>query len=106
MKSILEETFALHCKANKLNVVREHKFHPTRRWKFDFAFPDAMLAIEAEGGIWSNGRHTRGSGYVADLEKYNQAVLLGWRVLRFDSKSIKTGEAIKLTLQALQTKAS
>ena len=41
--------------------VAQHKFHPVRRWRFDLAWPANMLAIEVDGGIWSNGRHTRGS---------------------------------------------
>lgn len=39
------------------------------------------------------GRHTRGSGFVKDMEKYNAAGLLGWRVFRFTPKQLKTGEA-------------
>lgn len=104
MKSALEETFALHCKAHKIEVVRELKFHPTRRWKFDFAMPERMLAIECEGGAWSNGRHTRGSGFVADMEKYNEAALLGWSVLRFDSKAIQSGQAIQFVMKVLEAK--
>jgi len=41
------------------------------------------IAIEAEGGVWTGGRHTRGGGYTKDAEKYNAAVVLGWRVLRY-----------------------
>jgi len=61
----------------------EYRFHPTRRWRFDYAYPDAKVAVELEGGTWVNGRHTRGGGFEKDAEKYNAAVLLGWRVLRF-----------------------
>lgn len=53
MKSAIEEAFALHCKANKLNPVREYKFHPSRRWKFDFCWPDRMIAVETEGKCYS-----------------------------------------------------
>lgn len=61
---------------------QEYKFHPKRKWRFDSAWPEKMIAVEFEGGIWTNGRHTRGKGYENDCEKYNNALLLGWRVFR------------------------
>lgn len=94
-KSIIEEMFSSHCKALGLRPEREFEFHPTRRWRFDFAFPDRMCAVECEGAVWTNGRHTRGSGFVADCEKYNEAARLGWFVFRFDGGAVKSGEAIK-----------
>lgn len=74
--------------------MRELRFHDTRRWRFDFAWPDAMLAVEVEGGVWIRGRHNRGRGFVGDCEKYNAATLLGWRVLRYTSSAIEDGTAI------------
>jgi very-short-patch-repair endonuclease len=62
---------------------REHRFDPERRWRFDFAWPSLKIAIEVEGGVWVRGRHVRPAGYLADLEKYNRAVVMGWRVLRY-----------------------
>lgn len=62
--------------------VEEYRFHPERKWRFDFAWPLHKVALEIEGGIWSGGRHTRGAGYAADCEKYNEAALAGWLVLR------------------------
>jgi very-short-patch-repair endonuclease len=64
-------------------VVTEHRFHPVRRWRFDIAIPELKIAIEIEGGAWVNGRHTRASGFIKDMEKYNSAVLLGWRLFRY-----------------------
>jgi very-short-patch-repair endonuclease len=61
----------------------EYRFHPVRKWRFDYCFLEKKLAIEIEGGIFTQGRHTRGYGYSADLEKYNAACLLGYRVLRY-----------------------
>ena len=63
--------------------VKEFKFHPKRRWRFDLAWPELKLAIEIEGGVWIRGRHVRGRGFKEDCEKYNAAVLLGWKVLRY-----------------------
>ena len=62
--------------------VREHRFHPVRRWRFDYAWPEQRVALEVEGGVRTGGRHTRGAGFVADIEKYNAAVVAGWRVVR------------------------
>lgn len=63
-------------------LARELRFHPKRRWRFDFAFENANVAIEVDGGAYSQGRHTRGAGYEADCEKLNTAALHGWTVFR------------------------
>jgi hypothetical protein len=60
-----------------------------------------MVAMECEGAVWTGGRHTRGSGFVADCEKYNEAARLGWFVFRFDGDYIKRGLAIKFMLKVL-----
>jgi very-short-patch-repair endonuclease len=93
--SHIEETFALHCRVNKLTPIREHRFHPERGWKFDFCWPEKKVAVECEGGIWTNGRHTRGAGAREDMDKYNSATALGWHVFRFDAEAVKSGHAIK-----------
>jgi very-short-patch-repair endonuclease len=75
-----EETLALQIRALRLPVPsREFRFDDTRRWRFDFAYPEIKLAIEVDGGTWTQGRHTRGQGYENDAEKCNQAVLQGGR---------------------------
>ncbi len=76
--------------------VAEYKFHPKRRWRFDWAWPSSKIAVEIEGGIWISGRHSRGIGYSKDMEKYNQATLLGWKVFRFTPQQFKNGEAAEL----------
>ena len=70
------------------DVVAEHKFHPVRRWRFDWALPDQMIAFEFDGGVWTGGRHTRGEGFSLDCEKLNTAQLMGWRVFRFTAAHV------------------
>jgi very-short-patch-repair endonuclease len=60
----------------------EYRFDSTRRWRFDLAWPEHRVALEIEGGVWTRGRHTRPTGYIGDLRKYNAATARGWRVLR------------------------
>lgn len=80
---------------------REYRFHTERRWRFDFAWPLVLLAVEVEGGSWVNGAHTRGKHFEADCEKYNEALCLGWRVLRVTPAQITSGEAIRWIEQCL-----
>jgi len=61
--------------------VFEHRFHPTRKWRFDLAWPDRMVALEVQGGMLQRGRHTRGMALLKEYEKLNAACVLGWRVL-------------------------
>ena len=105
IKSIsnLEQSLLWHIQAFRLpDPILEHAFHPKRRWRFDFAWPERKVAVEVEGGTWSDGRHTTGSGFEKDCEKYNQATLLGWKVFRFTSGMIESGEAIKLIQEILE----
>lgn len=84
----------------------EVKVVPDRRWRFDFAHPGTRIAIEIEGGTWTGGRHTRGSGYAKDCEKYNEAQLAGWTVFRLTGEMITTPNVERLVahvrLRALQ----
>lgn len=101
--SELEETLAMHMRAVGIpEPVREYKFDPKRRWRADFAWPELMLLVEVEGGHWQNGRHTRGSGFDADCEKYAEAVLAGWRVIRVTSTHVNSGEALEWIRRALK----
>ena len=71
--------------------IEEFKFHPTRKWRADYAWPKEKIIVEIEGGIWTKGRHTRGSGFIGDMEKYNAAGRLGYRVFRFTPSELKKG---------------
>lgn len=66
-------------------------FDATRRWRFDWCWPDRKIALEIEGGVWTKGRHTRGAGFLGDLEKYNAAALKGYRVFRCTPNQIHLG---------------
>jgi very-short-patch-repair endonuclease len=81
--------------------VTEHRFSPPRRWRFDYSWIEAKVALESDGGIWSRGRHTRPAGYLADLLKLNTAAALGWRVLRVDRRQLLTDDTIALVRAAL-----
>jgi hypothetical protein len=86
-------------------------FHPTRKWRIDVAVPSLefnlqgetirLLAIEINGGAWSRGRHTRGSGYVKDMEKLNMLTELGWRVLQFTPQQVRDGSALEQIVRCL-----
>jgi len=93
---------------------QEYRFHSDRAWRFDFAIPEMKIAIEVEGGTYGapvvcnncgmkvsrltkaglryyvreGGRHNRGKGFAGDREKYNSAVILGWKVLSFTTEQI------------------
>lgn len=69
---------------------REYKFHPDRKWRFDFAWPLQKVAVEIQGGSFISGKHSRGTQQHKDYEKYNNAALLGWRILYFDTQMIGT----------------
>ena len=77
----------------------EYRFHPVRRWQFDFAWPDLMVAAEVEGGVFVGGRHTRGIGFVKDCEKYNTATELGWSVFRLPPRAGWIDDAVSLIVR-------
>ncbi|OQC57677.1 MAG: hypothetical protein BWX54_01130 [Verrucomicrobia bacterium ADurb.Bin018] len=81
--------------------VREYVFANPRRWRFDLAWPERKIAVEIEGGVWILGRHQRPDGFRRDIDKYNRATLLGWRVLRVTPDMIVSGEALDLVREAL-----
>lgn len=95
-------------------AIAEFRFHKKRRWRFDWAWPSARVALEIEGGLFGRGKkcpvcgrrkvagHSSIERTKTDLEKYNQAVLLGWRVLRVTPQQFKTGEAGRLVRLAIE----
>lgn len=82
--------------------VEEYRFHPVRRWRFDFAWPEYGVAVEVEGGTWVRGAHTRGKHFESDCEKYNEAARMKWRVFRFTTDMIKDGRAFNFLAMVLR----
>jgi hypothetical protein len=108
---------------DKYTIEREYIFHPTRKWRFDWAItsssvvripgfpwptyngePDFNIAIEYEGGVFTGGGHTRGVIYSGNAEKYNEAALMGWTVLRFTAPMVRAGLHEEQINRALGTK--
>ena len=96
-----EAILSQHLRTLKIEFEQEFKFHPTRKWRADFHLKDKKILVEVEGGIWSNGRHTRGKGYLGDLEKYNAATMMGYQVIRFSTEQVKSGKAIEQILKLI-----
>lgn len=82
----------------------EFRFHRTRRWRFDYCWPDRKIAFEREGATWSRGRHTSGSGYSKDAEKYNEAALMGYLVIRGTTDMIRSGLAFEQLKRAYESR--
>ena len=90
--SALESRFLLLWRvAQGPPLEREYRFHPTRKWRADFSHPESRILIEIEGGIFmrKGGRHNRGIGYAKDAEKYLEAAMEGWTVLRLTEKQLE-----------------
>lgn len=92
----------------------EFKFHPERKWRFDFAWPDwgmsnglktdicsGSVALEVDGGIWIKGGHNRGAQMLKTWEKENEAVARGWRIIRCEPKSLCTQATVDLIKRCL-----
>ncbi len=90
-----EAKLARELKTLKIKFEQEFYFHPDRKWRADFHLIDKKILVEIEGGIWSGGRHTRGKGYIGDMEKYNAATMMGFQVIRFSTDQVKSGHAIQ-----------
>lgn len=84
-KSTLAGYFGILLRAHNIHLhfVREHKFHPKRQWRFDYADVQNKIAVEIDGGAFTQGRHGQGMGMVADREKCNAAIMLGWWVFHY-----------------------
>ena len=89
-----------------LNVTpeREYIYHPIRKWRIDYYFPEQMIAIEYEGMAYTGGksRHTTISGFTKDCDKYNEMALMGITLLRFNAEMINKGKALQQIKRAFK----
>jgi very-short-patch-repair endonuclease len=81
----LDQAITKRCPAALADSAFEYKFHPTRKWRVDLAYPQVRVGIEIHGSVWQQGRHTRGKGFINDRAKMNAAQKLGWVVLEFSA---------------------
>lgn len=82
----------------------QYRFVPGRQYRFDRAWPEQMVAVEVQGGIWTNGAHARGSGIERDAVKLSVGAATGWRVIVATRLMIESGIAVRLIAQALGVK--
>jgi hypothetical protein len=102
-KSQLEDTLAFQMKAARLPTpIRQFFAIPGRKLAFDFGFPDWRLLVEVQGGVWTKGKHGRGSGIIGDQNKLNLAVLNGYFTLQFSVNHIDDGSALQTIQRAFR----
>ena len=102
--SRLETKFALYWRSlGGPELEREFRFHPERKWRADFAHVESRTLIEIEGGIYIQGRHNRAAGFIADTEKYLEAFLAGWGVVRLTAAQITT-PTVERIIAAVRTR--
>lgn len=75
--------YCLWLKSKGIAYELEYKFHPKRKWRADIAIPSLKVLVEFEGIVSTKSRHTTITGFTNDCEKYNQAQIVGWNVLRY-----------------------
>jgi hypothetical protein len=88
-KSWISKTLLVWCNERLLPLQEEYKFHPERKWRFDWCIEPLKVAFEYEGIYSGQSRHTNQKGYSRDTEKYNAAVALGWKVFRYTASTYK-----------------
>ncbi len=103
--SVLENKFRLLWSTiSKTELVEEHRFHDTRKWRLDFAHIEAKVGIEIQGGIWNGGRHGRGYGIAQDNEKSNEAIFCGWVIIKLAGNQITT-ETLEKIVTLIKTRS-
>lgn len=123
-KVTAEDIFATQCRVFGLpdtrtqyrfeTELRSEKSGRLRQWKFDFAWPQYMLAVEIDGVVmrrmqgfdkkwrWvATGGHSDIQGMRDNNKKINRAIETGWSVLRYLEEEVQPGRAIQQTMRVL-----
>jgi very-short-patch-repair endonuclease len=108
----LEAAFHFYWRILAVDAPRpEHdtQFHPDRQWRADFLWRDHRVIVECEGGHWmSTGNFGKGHGHPTrfeeDVEKYNAATALGYKVFRCTTKLLRENPErfVKLVRQSME----
>lgn len=102
-----DQTFPKVCKAMGLPVpVAEYAFAKPRRWRFDLCWPEYRVALEIEGGAYTRGRHVRARGFLADCEKYSEAAVRGWLVIRVPPDELLRARTLDWIRRAIELRSS
>lgn len=64
------------------------------RYRIDFAFPHAMVGVEAQGYRW----HSSPTALQHDADKHNALVVLGWNVIYLTWKDVREDRDETMTL--------
>lgn len=100
-RGVLEARLALALRAHRIEHAREFSL-PGRAFRWDFAFPQARLLVEVQGGIWrGKGAHNTGQAITRDCEKAAYAAMHGWRTFGVTGRQIDSGEAVQWISVAL-----
>jgi very-short-patch-repair endonuclease len=99
--SSLEDELARQLDLEGITYERQVKVIEGRKFAWDFLVA-GMILLEVDGGIYVQGRHTRGAGYTKDCEKTALAVIEGWRVMRVTSDQVESGEACQWIKKAIE----
>jgi len=107
-----DRQFLFQCRALQLPpVFAQWRFqnsrHPSsgsHKWRTDFVFQDAKIMVEIDGGIWIKGAHSHPLDILRNMKKQNDAMLLGYAVLRFTPEEVTSGHAIAFTQKVLETR--
>ena len=91
----------------RLGVEREYKFHPTRKWRWDYALPAIKVCVEYQGLNFGHGGasgHQTIKGIVAENWKYSEGAIDGWCIVLINAVSIESGLAHDLIKRAVESR--